>query len=140
MFRKLRKSGVASFDILLVYCTITRPILEYASAVFANLPQSLSNDFEKVQKRALSIIYPYCSCEDALQVAGIDSLELRRIVACKRFVETILPGNLLYPIIHNCPAPQNHGYNHGYNVAKKIKTRTDRFGNFVTVNYACVKF
>ena len=85
--------------------------MEYASAVFANLPQSLSNDLEKVQKRALSIIDPNFSYEDALKVAGIVSLELRRNVACKRFGETILPGNPLYPIIHSCPAPQNHGYN-----------------------------
>ena len=85
--------------------------MEYASAVFANFPQSLSKDLEKLQKRTLSIIYPNCSYEDALKVAGIDSLEVRRNVACKRFIETILPGNPLYPIIHNCPAPQNHGYN-----------------------------
>ena len=51
--RKFRKGGVASSDIVLVYCIIIRSILEYASAVFANLPQSLSNDLEKVQKRAL---------------------------------------------------------------------------------------
>ena len=135
--RKLKKSGVASSDILFVYCTIIRSILEYASVVFANLPQSLSNDLEKVQKRALSIIYPNCSYEDALKVAGIDSLELLRNVACKRFGETILPGNPLYPIIHNCPEPQNHAYNlRANNVAKKIKSRADRFVNFVTVKYA----
>ena len=106
--RKLKKCGVAfaSSDILLVYCAIIRPLLEYASVVFGNLPQSLSNDLEKVQKRALSIIYPNCSYEDALKVAGIDSLESRGNVACKRFVETILPGNPLYSVIHNCSAPQ----------------------------------
>ena len=131
-----RKSGVASSDILLVYCTIIRPILEYSSALFANLSQSLSNDFEKVHKRALSIIYPNCSYEEALKVAGIDSLKSRRNVACKRFVETILPRNPLYPIIHDYPAPQNYGYNlRADNVAKK-KTRTDPFGNFVTVKSA----
>ena len=135
--RKLKKSGVASSDILLVYCTIIRSILEYASVVFANLPQSLGNDLEKVQKRALSTIYPNCSYEDALKVAGIGSLESRRNVACKRFAETVLPGNPLYPIIHNCPSPQTHSYNlRDDNLAKKIKTRTDRFGNFVTVKYA----
>ena len=108
--RKLKKSGVASPDVLLVYCTIIRPILEYASVVFVNLHQSLSKDLEKVQRRALSIIHPNCSYEDALKKAGIDSLELRRNVACKRFVESILPGNPLYTFIQNCPAPQTHGY------------------------------
>ena len=54
---------------------------------------------------------------------------ITRYVACKRFVETILPGNPLYSI-HNCSAPQIHGYNlRADNVAKKIKTRTDWFRN-----------
>ena len=135
------------FDILLFYCTIIGSILEYASVVFANLQcltfktQCFGNDLEKVQKRALSIIYPNSSDEDALKVAGIDSLELRRNVACKKFVvETILPGNPLYPIIHNCPEPQYLGYSlRANNVAKKIKSQTDRFRNFVTVMYACSK-
>ena len=104
--RKLKRSRITSSDILLVNCTIIGSILQYASVVFANLPQSLSNDLEKVQKKAPSIIYPYCSYENALKVAKIDSVESRRY---KRFVETILPENPLYPIIHNCPAPQD-GY------------------------------
>ena len=138
--RKLKKSGVASPDVLLAYCTIIRPILEYASAVFAHLPQSLSKDLEKVQRRALSVIYPNCIYEDALKEAGIDSLELRRNVACKRFVESIAPGNPLYSIIQNCPAPQTHHYDlRADNATVKINTRTDRFGNFVTVKYARFK-
>ena len=134
--RKLKKR-VASHDVLLVYCTIIRPILEYASVVFANLPQSLSKDLEKFQRRALSIIHPNCSYEDALKEAGIDSLELRRNVACKRFFESVLRGNPLYSFIPNCPVPQTHGYDlRADNATMKIKTRTDRFGNLVTVKYA----
>ena len=70
------------------------------------------------------------SYEDALKEAGIDSLELRRNIACKRFVESVLPGNPLYSFIKNCPAPQTHGYDlRAENGTIKIKTRTDRFGS-----------
>lgn len=57
-------SGVAPADILCVYCAIIRSVLEYASVVFANLPQTLSDDLERVQKRALAIIHPNCSYDD----------------------------------------------------------------------------
>ena len=99
-----KKSGFASLDILLVYCPVIRPILEYASVFFSYLPQSFSNDLEKVQRRALSIKYCNFSYEDALKEAGIDSLELRRNVACNRFVDSILPGNPLYSFIQKCPS------------------------------------
>ena len=42
--RNLKKAGVACADIVTVYCVMIRTVLEYASAVFANLPQILSND------------------------------------------------------------------------------------------------
>ncbi|CAB4000551.1 Hypothetical predicted protein [Paramuricea clavata] len=124
--RKLKRSGVAP-----------RSVLEYASVVFANLPQNLSDDLERVQKRALAIIYPNCSYDDALKLAGIEPLVLRRDAACKRFVETILPGNRLYPIVHSRSAPVNHGYKlRSDNVARNIRMRTDRFQKFVTIKYA----
>ena len=135
--RKLKRSGVAPADILCVYCAIIRSVLEYASVVCANLPQNLSDDLERVQKRALAIIYPNCSYDDALKLAGIEPLVLRRDAACKRFVETILPGNPLYPIVHSQSAPVNHGYKlRSDNVARNIRTRTDRFRKFVTIKYA----
>ena len=68
--RKLKRSGVAPADILFVYCAIIRSVLEYASVVFANLPQNLSDDLERVQKRALPIIYPNCSYDNALKLSN----------------------------------------------------------------------
>ena len=45
-------------DLLAVYCSLIRSILEYACIVFANLPHYLSNALENIQKGALSIIVP----------------------------------------------------------------------------------
>ena len=38
-------------------------------------PTNLANDMEKIQKCALSIIYPFTSCKDALAKAGITSFK-----------------------------------------------------------------
>ena len=44
-----------------------RPVLEYCAPVFHHaLPQYLSDDIERVQKRALSIICPYASYSECL--------------------------------------------------------------------------
>lgn len=58
----LRRAGVDPRDIINFYCTVIRSVLEYCSPVFnLALPEYLSNDIERVQKRALSIILPDCS-------------------------------------------------------------------------------
>ena len=64
--RKLKKSWFSSSDIVVIYCTVIRTMIEYASVVFANLSQTLRKDLERVQKRAMSIIYRSHSYTDAL--------------------------------------------------------------------------
>ena len=58
VFRSLKRCGASSLDIVTVYCSLIRPILEYACAVFANLPLYLSDSIERVQRHALRIIFP----------------------------------------------------------------------------------
>ena len=56
----LKRANVPLSDIVNFYCTVIRPVLEYCAPVFHHaLPQYLSDDIERVQKRALSIICPY---------------------------------------------------------------------------------
>ena len=50
--RVLKNCGLPMQDLLAVYCSLIRSILEYASMVFANLPQYLSNALENIQKSA----------------------------------------------------------------------------------------
>ena len=54
--RQLKKCKVPSADIVHMYRELIRSILEYASAVFADLPKYLACYLENVQKMALSII------------------------------------------------------------------------------------
>ena len=66
-------------DFITFYLTCVRPVAEYACPVFHDsLPQYLSQDLEKLQKRALRIIYPGLSYPEALSEAGIVTLFDRR--------------------------------------------------------------
>ena len=49
------------------FCTCIRPITEYICPVFHDsLPAYLSNELEGVQKRAMRIIFPFCSYNESL--------------------------------------------------------------------------
>ena len=70
VLRVLMKSGLPPADLIQVYCSLVRPILEYASPVWAALPNCLVQLMGSVQKSALGIIFPDCSYESALMRGG----------------------------------------------------------------------
>ena len=60
--RQLKKSHVATRELLLFYITSIRSILKDSCPVFHRaLPSYLSEDLERLQKRAMKIIYPELS-------------------------------------------------------------------------------
>ena len=67
-----------------VYCALIRSILEYAPAVFADLPKYLACYLENVQKRVLSnpVIWPGILYETALAKAALSTLSDHRAVSC----------------------------------------------------------
>ncbi len=76
---QLARIGIDRAAIVTVYCSIVRPILEYASPVWhCGLTQGQSDELENVQKRCLRMIFPDLSYADALGVAGIERLSERR--------------------------------------------------------------
>ncbi|XP_068739350.1 uncharacterized protein [Montipora capricornis] len=96
--RKLKVCGVQDGELVAMYCSLLRSVLEYASVVFANLLQYLCMAVERLQKRALGIIFgPDLSYEDALARAGLLSLEARRHLACEKFVKEIMHASPPYP-------------------------------------------
>ena len=65
--RQLKRAQVKSEELLLFYLTCIRPVTEYACPVYHHsFPQYLSVDLERCQRRALRIIYPDCSFNEAL--------------------------------------------------------------------------
>ena len=77
--RQLKRSGVAPSELVQFYVTCIRPILEYASPVFhRSLPNYISVDLERIQRRAFRIIYPDLSYSVALGTVGLQKLHERR--------------------------------------------------------------
>ena len=128
--------GLPPADLIQVYCSLVRPILEYASPVWAALPNCLVQLVESVQKSALRIIFPDCSYESALVRCGLPTLLSRRDEACRRFISNIKESGFLS---HLLPQPTNvaHGYGlrSGFCRSEFRFGRTDRLSNFVTHSY-----
>ena len=62
---QLKRAGVSQSDLLRVYLSVIRPVVEYACPVWhTNLPVYLSDTIETVQKRAFRTIYPGISYSD----------------------------------------------------------------------------
>ena len=65
----LVRSGVPACDILCVYCSLIRSVLEYACADWhPGLTKKISQDIERAQKRCLKLLYPALSYNQALIV------------------------------------------------------------------------
>ena len=75
LLSQLKRAGICASDLVLFYCSTIRSVLEYAYQVFhSSLPYYLSEELERIQKRALRLIFPYASYNSALKEAGIPSL------------------------------------------------------------------
>ena len=96
IIRVLRRGGVSAADLLVIYVALVRSILEYCCVVWHNaLPAYLSSEIEWVQMRALRIIYPRSSYQEALQRANVARLEDRRNELCMRAFDKITEGGPL---------------------------------------------
>ena len=73
--RQLKRAQVKSRELVLFYLTCIRSVMEYECALFhCSLPQYLSVDLERCQKRALRIIFPEKEYDEALARTGLISL------------------------------------------------------------------
>ena len=72
------------YQLLTVYMALVRSVLEYGAPVWHTLiPTFLSDEVEKVQKRAFRIIYPQNHCSEALVLSGFSLLSKRRSSLCR---------------------------------------------------------
>ena len=82
----LLRSGMSVRDVVTLYTSVIRSILEYASPVWhCGLTTSQSADIERVQRRCLKIIFPTLSYREALQISDLEKLCTRR----ERFVRQL---------------------------------------------------
>ncbi len=100
--KQLKRAKVNPKDMLLFYTTCISPVLECACSVFHHsLPQYLSNNIERLQKRALRIIYPDISYAEALVAAGISLLYERRQALSQTLFDKIMgdPSHKLHELL-----------------------------------------
>ena len=97
IIRVLRRGGVSAADLFVIYVDLVRSILEHCFVVWHNtLPAYLSSEIEWVQMRALRIIYPQSTYQEALQRAKVTRLvEDTGNEICMRAFDKITKGGLL---------------------------------------------
>ena len=93
--RQLKRAKVPANDLLSFYTTCVRPVAECACPVFHTaLPQYLSDQLERLQKRALGIISTNdLSQRQALEVFNIPTLYDREAIGNSMFQEISSKNN-----------------------------------------------
>ena len=126
MLRVLKRSNADTSTLLTVYSTIIRPVLEYACEVWhCNITEYLSDDIEKIQKRALRIVLPTASYQEARQFTGIPLLKERRQTLCQRFFAKNAQGTKMGELL---PPKLEHDYNkRSRSDCSNYKCKTDGF-------------
>ena len=107
----LVKSGLKSSDVVSVYCSVIRSVLEYASPVWhPGLTIAQSKLIEGVQKRCLKIIFPELDYNDALFISSLQKLSVRRNIATRDlFNEIKNPDHVLHDLLITNTIPERIG-------------------------------
>ena len=88
--RLLKRSVVEPENILKVYLSTIRPVLECAIQIWQSISDYLSDKVESIKRRALRIIYPEAeSYGQSLRMAKLETLASRRISLCTKYMNNI---------------------------------------------------
>ena len=100
----MKRANIAIAAIVIFYCKCIRPILEYSCEIFHHsLPQYLSDNIERFQKRVLSIILLRKSFSNRLKLTKLLSLYDPRENLSKKLFKSIVHNleHKLFNILHN---------------------------------------
>ena len=128
----LKKYGVSVNDMRQFYISAIRLILEYGAQVWhGGLTNAQSECIEKVQKRALRIIYSERDYEKILSQAGIHSLKSRRIDMCIDLIHKMShPQHKLHYLLPNRLSEMRDRFTcQNKNLLYNFHCRTERFRN-----------
>ena len=100
---QLKRTCMPSRDIVKVYVSLVRPIMEYASQVWhAGLTEQQAHMLESIQQRALKVAFPTLDYDQALMEANLMTLYERREVLCKRLFSSAQDSShKLNPLLPN---------------------------------------
>ena len=127
--RQLKRAKIATKELITFYKTCIGPVSEYACQVNHNsLPKYLSDDLERLQKRALRIILPEKTYAAALESTGLEMMRDRRQTLTERLFSDIVSNkdHVLHSLLPkvNCARPSRS--NRCFNVPI---CKTHRFKN-----------
>ena len=129
MLYQLKRAGVNQADLVTIYISVVRPVVEYACPVWhTNLPIYLSDNIEMIQKRAVRAIFPGMSYVDILNHINLSTLKERRDYLCKKYFINMQARSHKV----NCLLPKkrlvDYNLRHG-TMYQLTVTRTNRFKN-----------
>ena len=126
LLRLCKRAGVKTCDLIEIYTSLVRSLLEYCCVVWhPALPNYLHDDLERVQKRALVIIFPGVDYQTSMQMAKVNTLYDRREMLCRKLFKSVLMPNHK---LHNClPDVPQHDYNLRRQTIPHVMSRTTKF-------------
>ena len=84
MIYQLNRAGINQNDLIRIYVSVIRPVVEYACPVWhTNLPKYLSDNIEIIQIRCLKTIFPGYQYENILQMVNLPTLHRKRDELCR---------------------------------------------------------
>ena len=106
---QLKRAGISQSDLLRIYVSVIRPVMEYACQVWhTSLPDYLSDNIETIQKRCLRTIFPGYSYGEARIMSNLPTLQDRRTKLCKLYFRKLTgTGHKLNPLL---PDQRNMSY------------------------------
>ena len=127
--RTLKKSNLTTMQLVQVYCSIVRSVLELACPVWAAPPKY----YRICAKR---IVLPNCHYDDALIQSGITALSQRREEACTNFIKRdCLSSPVLRPLIPCVSIDRPYCLRSGERAPVRFFPTTKRFADFCTIKY-----
>ena len=131
MLYQLKRAGISQNDLVKIYVSSIRPVLEYACPVWStSLPKYLSDAIEMIQKRVLRSIHPGLHYDDILVLVGLQSLKMRRDNICKAYFNRLKCNT--HRLNHLITERRDVHYSlRNANVYPIPVTRTDRYKNSI---------
>ena len=130
------QSRISTKELISVYCTLIRPILEYAAPVWSVLLPCLAPDIEMVQKRVMrAIFWPNKLCySTSLEADNLLPLNERRAILGEKFIaKNKQSAGALKNILSSISAPSPY---HGDELRSgSYGSDAFRFSNFLTCKY-----
>ena len=126
----LKRARVPQKDLCLLHITWVRSVIDYAAPVFHHaLPAYLSQELERVQKRAMRIICPGIEYQQALTLMSLPTVEEHHHNICTRTFESIMsePNHKLRKLL-----PPLYKSNYNLRHARTFtlpRCKTNRFKN-----------